>query len=59
MADSLVAAAFRIDADRFALPQTLVFAGRDRSLVWSGDGSLDWTDPDQLRLARVWLAAAR
>jgi hypothetical protein len=57
--DSLVAAAFRIEADRFALPQTVVFAGRDRSLVWSSEGSQDWTDPDQLRLVRAWLAVAR
>ena len=56
--DSVVAAAFRIEADRFALPQSLVFAGRDRALVRSEEGSQDWAAPDQVRLARAWLAAA-
>ena len=55
--ESVAAAAFRIEADRFALPQTLVFAGRDRALVRSLEGSQDWAAPDQVRLARTWLAA--
>ncbi|MGA3398302.1 MAG: TlpA disulfide reductase family protein [Acetobacteraceae bacterium] len=56
--ESITAAAFRVEADRFALPQTLVFAGRDRTLVRSQEGSQDWAAPDQVRLARAWLAAA-
>jgi hypothetical protein len=47
-----------MESDRFALPQTLVFAGRDRALVRSQEGSQDWSAPDQLRLAQGWLAAA-
>jgi thiol-disulfide isomerase/thioredoxin len=58
MPESIAATAFRIEADRFALPQSLVFAGRDRVLVRSEEGSQDWTAPDQVRLARAWLAAA-
>jgi hypothetical protein len=54
----VTAAAFRIEADRFALPQSLVFAGRDRVLVRSEEGSQDWAAPGQVRLARAWLAAA-
>ncbi len=56
--ESVTAAAFRIEADRFALPQTLVFAGRNRTLVRFQGGSQDWAAPDQVRLARAWLAAA-
>lgn len=56
---ALTAAAFRVEADRFGLPQSLVFAGRDRALVQSYEGSMDWSAPQQLRLARAWLAAAR
>lgn len=58
VSDSVVAAAFRIESDRFALPQSLVFAGRDRVLVRSEEGSKDWGARDQVRLARAWLAAA-
>lgn len=54
----VVAASFRIEADRFPLPQSLVFAGRDRTLVRSEEGSQDWAAPDQVRLARLWLAAS-
>ena len=53
------AASFRMEADRFGLPQSLVFTGRQRTLVHSALGSLDWSGPQQLRLARAWLAAAR
>jgi thiol-disulfide isomerase/thioredoxin len=56
--EGVVSAAFRVEADRFALPQSLVFAGRDRALVRSEEGSKDWAAPDQVRLARAWLAAA-
>ncbi|HTB44273.1 MAG TPA: TlpA disulfide reductase family protein [Acetobacteraceae bacterium] len=56
--ESVEAAAFRMEADRFALPQSLVFAGRDRVVVRAQEGSLDWMAPDQVRLARRWLAAA-
>ncbi len=52
-------AAFRMEADRFGLPQSVVFAGRGHMLVHSTEGSLDWSAPQQLRLARAWLAAAR
>ncbi len=56
--ETVAAAAFRMESDRFALPQTLVFAGRDRALVRSQEGSQDWSAPDQVRLAQGWLAAA-
>jgi thiol-disulfide isomerase/thioredoxin len=55
---SVAAAAFRIEADRFALPQSLVFAGRDRALVCFQEGSQDWAAPEQVRQARAWLAAS-
>ena len=55
---NVVAAAFRIEADRFGLPQSVVFAGRSRTLVRSCQGSVEWTAPEQLRAARAWLAAA-
>lgn len=55
---NVVAAAFRIDADRFGLPQSVVFAGRKRTLVRSCQGSVEWTAPEQLRAARAWLEAA-
>jgi thiol-disulfide isomerase/thioredoxin len=58
MAEPAVAAAFGIEGDRFGLPRTLVFAGRRRALVASHLGSLDWVDPEQLRLARNWLRTA-
>jgi thiol-disulfide isomerase/thioredoxin len=54
---SVTAAAFRMEVDRFALPQSLVFAGRARTLVLSEEGSQDWSAPAQVRLARGWLAA--
>lgn len=56
--DRVTAAAFRIEADRFALPQSLVFAGRGRALLHSQEGSQDWATPARVRLARAWLAAA-
>jgi len=52
------AAAFGLVGDRFGLPQTLVFAGRKRTLVTSHVGSRDWADPGQLRLIRGWLRTA-
>jgi thiol-disulfide isomerase/thioredoxin len=55
--ETVVAAAFRVQGDRFGLPQSLVFAGRRRELVASYLGSRDWTAPEQLRLARGWLDA--
>jgi thiol-disulfide isomerase/thioredoxin len=56
--ESVEAAAFRMEADRFALPQSLVFAGQDRAVVRAQEGSLDWMAPDQVRQAQRWLAAA-
>jgi thiol-disulfide isomerase/thioredoxin len=53
--ETVVAAAFRVQGDRFGLPQSLVFAGKRRELVASYLGSRDWTAPEQLRLARSWL----
>jgi thiol-disulfide isomerase/thioredoxin len=53
--DAAVAAVFRVQDDRFGLPQSLVFAGRRRQLVASYIGSRDWIAPEQLRLARGWL----
>jgi thiol-disulfide isomerase/thioredoxin len=53
-----VAAAFGMEGDRFGLPRTLVFAGETRRLVASHLGSRDWSDPEQLRLARGWLRSA-
>ena len=53
--EALVATAFRVQGDRFGLPQSLVFAGKRRELVASYVGSRDWTAPQQLRLARAWL----
>jgi thiol-disulfide isomerase/thioredoxin len=54
-----VSAAFRIDGDRFGLPQSLILAGRDRILVDVNEGSRDWATPDQVRLAQRWLQAVR
>ena len=48
-----------MQADRFALPQSLVFIGRDRALVRFQVGSQDWVAPDQVRLMRGWLAASQ
>jgi thiol-disulfide isomerase/thioredoxin len=56
--EALVAGAFRVQGDRFGLPQSLVFAGRRRQLMASYLGSRDWTSPEQLRLAHGWLDAA-
>jgi thiol-disulfide isomerase/thioredoxin len=53
--ESVAATAFRVQGDRFALPQALVFAGKRRELVASYLGSRDWAAPEQLRLARGWL----
>jgi len=53
--EPVVAVAFRVQGDRFGLPQSLVFAGRRRELVASYLGSRDWTAPDLLRLAHGWL----
>jgi thiol-disulfide isomerase/thioredoxin len=55
--EAVVASAFRVQGERFGLPQSLVFAGRRRELVASYLGSRDWTAPEQLRLARGWLDA--
>jgi len=57
-ADSIVSAAFRIEDDRFGLPQSLVLTGRERILAASNLGTQDWSAPQQIRLARAWLAAA-
>ncbi|HLY89628.1 MAG TPA: TlpA disulfide reductase family protein [Acetobacteraceae bacterium] len=54
----LTEAAFGMESDRFGLPQSLVFAGRARTLVQSELGSQDWCAPPQLRRVRAWLAAA-
>ncbi len=50
--ESVEAAAFRMEADRFALPQSLVFAIEDRAVVRAQEGSLDWMAPDQVRQAQ-------
>lgn len=55
---AVAAASFRMENDRFALPQSLVFAGRNRMLVGYFEGSQDWAASEQVRLARTWLAAA-
>ncbi|HEX3992839.1 MAG TPA: TlpA disulfide reductase family protein [Acetobacteraceae bacterium] len=57
--ETVVAAVFRVQGDRFGLPQSLVLAGSRRELVASYLGSRDWTEPEQLRLARGWLDLAR
>jgi thiol-disulfide isomerase/thioredoxin len=56
--DLIAASVFRIEDDRFGLPQSLLLAGRERVLVQSHQGALDWSSPDCLRLARSWLARA-
>ena len=55
--EAVVATVFRVEGDRFGLPQSLVFAGKRRELVASYPGSRDWTAPEQLRLARGWLGS--
>jgi hypothetical protein len=55
--DGVVAAAFRFEADRFGLPQSVVLAGCNRTLVQSHLGSLDWSEPGQVARVRSWLAA--
>jgi thiol-disulfide isomerase/thioredoxin len=59
LADTTVAAAFRIEDDRFGLPQSLVFAGRPRVLVGAHQGARDWAAAEQLRQVQGWLEAAR
>ena len=56
--ETVAAAVFGMQGDRFGLPQSLVFAGPRRQLVASYLGSRDWTAPGQLRLAHDWLDAA-
>ena len=56
--ETVVATAFRVQGDRFGLPQSLVFAGRRRQLVASYLGSRDWMSSEQLRLAHGWLDVA-
>lgn len=56
--ETVVNTAFRIEDGRFGLPQTMVFAGRNRALVEYHEGSRDWTAPEQVRLARGWLSTA-
>jgi thiol-disulfide isomerase/thioredoxin len=55
---AVVATSFRMERDRFALPQSLVFAGRNRSLVSYFEGSQDWASAGQISRARAWLVAA-
>jgi thiol-disulfide isomerase/thioredoxin len=56
--EAIVAAAFRIEDDRFGLPQSLVLAGPERALVDSNVGGRDWSAPKQMRLLRSWLSTA-
>jgi thiol-disulfide isomerase/thioredoxin len=56
--DRVTEAAFRVEADRFGLPQSAVLAGRNRLLVDATLGTRDWPTPEQVRMARDWLAAA-
>ncbi len=53
-----VAAAFRIENDRFGLPQALVYAGRARDLVSCTEGSQEWAAPEQIGRLRAWLTVA-
>lgn len=52
-----VAAAFRIENDRFGLPQALVFAGGTRRLLYYSEGSQDWAAPEQIARFGGWLSA--
>jgi hypothetical protein len=56
--DADVATAFRIEDDRFGLPQSLILAGSERVLIAANLGTRDWSSPDQIRLIRSWLASA-
>lgn len=49
------AAAFGIVGGSFALPQSLVFAGRDRPCVLAKDGAVDWASPQVARRLAPWL----
>ena len=57
--DTVVATAFRVEDNRFGLPQSVVFAGKERIQVDSHLGSRDWASPEQLRLARNWMRMSR
>jgi thiol-disulfide isomerase/thioredoxin len=57
--EGVTAAAFRVEDDRFGLPQSAVLSGRNRVLIEATLGTRDWSAPQQVRLARTWLAAAR
>jgi thiol-disulfide isomerase/thioredoxin len=56
--DSVTEAAFRVENDRFGLPQSVVLAGPNRVLIKATLGTRDWSATEQLRDARAWLAAA-
>jgi len=53
-----MAAAFRVENDRFGLPQSLVYAGPARDLVYYDEGSQDWASPEQIGRVRAWLTAS-
>jgi thiol-disulfide isomerase/thioredoxin len=53
--DAVVADTFRVRDNRFALPQTLLFAGPTRRLVHAGEGTEDWTAPTRMARLRSWL----
>jgi thiol-disulfide isomerase/thioredoxin len=56
--EGVTTAIFRVEDDRFGLPQSAVLSGRNRVLIDATLGTRDWSAPEQVRLARAWLAAA-
>jgi hypothetical protein len=56
--DAIVADSFRVRDNRFALPQTVLFAGPTRRLVHAGEGTEDWSGPTGMARLRSWLTDA-
>ena len=56
--DSTIADTFRMQDNRFGLPQTLVFAGSGLRLVHASEGAEDWSSAARISRARAWLAGA-
>jgi thiol-disulfide isomerase/thioredoxin len=53
---SLREAAFDMTGNTYAVPRTLMFAGRDRRCVLARDGAGDWRPPVMVGRLRSWLS---
>jgi thiol-disulfide isomerase/thioredoxin len=52
------AAAFAIAGGSYAVPRTLVFAGRERRCVLDREGAQDWRSPQTAARFQAWLRSA-